>query len=143
MKSKTAKPRSLFWLQGAVVGGVAAAMPGTALLLATLLGPALAVYTGESAGGRPVARTMLLAGSTAVATPLRTLWADGNSVAGALDLLADPACPLLAWIACGAGWLLCEVAQMGARLAFSLQAKRQTLALHEEQAKLKDEWTLA
>ena len=65
--------RSWFWLQGAAAGGVIVAAPGTALVTAILLCPAVAFYALEATVGRPVGRTMLLCGSTAAFEPLRAL----------------------------------------------------------------------
>ena len=144
MKKQVARQprRSWFWLQGATVGIIAAAAPATAMLTLALLCPAIAFYAGEPPGNRPVSRTMLLTGSTAVVLPLRTLWEQGNTIAIAFDLLADPTCPLLAWIACGVGWLLCELATLTTSLALSFQIRRTMQALHREETELKSEWTL-
>lgn len=135
--------RSWLWLQGAAAGGVAAVAPATALMVVALLGPAIAFYACGTVAGRPVARTMALVGSTAVVLPLRTLFDHGNTMDAALDLLSDPICPLLAWVACGAGWLLCELAKIAARLALVITVQRKTQALRQEEAQLKQEWTLS
>ena len=133
--------RSWFWLQGAVAGGIAVAFPGTALLTAALLCPALAFYVAEQAKGRPVGRIMLLTGSAAAFMPLRALWEHGASLATALDILADPSCALIAWVACGAGWLLCEAAQVCAKFALAAQARRKMAGLRRELDTLVEEWT--
>ena len=108
--------RSLVWIQGAVAGGVVAVAPGTALLAAVLLCPAIVYYLAEPARLRPVARAMLLCGGAATFLPIRTLWDAGNTLAAALDILGDIRCPLLAWVACGGGWLLAETVNVTARL---------------------------
>ena len=133
--------RSSLWLQGVVAGIVVAVFPGTALLASVLLCPAFLVYAVETAAGHPLARTMIMCGSTAALWPLRTLLGNGNTLAAALDLLADPEWTLLSWACCGSGWLLYEVAQALVRIASTVQSNRQVEALRREQADLNEEWT--
>lgn len=134
--------RSWLWLQGAIAGAVAAMAPGTALVTVILLCPAMTFYTLEKTAGRPVGRTMLLCGSTATFMPLRLLWSGGNGANGALDLLADPGRPLLAWLACGTGWLLCETIQITARFALAAKTRRHLEGLKRKQTDLMEEWSL-
>ena len=133
--------RSWLWLQGAVGGGIAVTAPGSAILVAVLLCPAIVFYATEPAPGRPVGKIMLLTGSAALFMPLRTLWEHGGSLPGALDLLADPGCPLLAWVSCGAGWLMCELLQIATRLTLTAQTKHRVMALERERIEITEEWT--
>ncbi len=131
----------MIWLQGAIAGGIVAVAPGMALLIGVLLCPAIAFYLTEAAKARPVARAMLLCGSAATFSPIRTLWESGNTLAAALDLLSDIACPLLAWVGCAAGWLLYETVHIAARLALEASCRRRTKQLQDEDATLRAEWT--
>jgi hypothetical protein len=106
-----------------------------------LLCPALAFYVTETTKGRPVGRIMLLMGSTAVFLPLRLQWEHGNSLGSAMDILSDPSRPLLAWVACGAGWMVCELVQVCARYVLAAQARRETEGLQREKTELAEEWT--
>ena len=136
------KGRSWFWLQGAVVGGVIAVTPGIALLLGVLLCPAIVYAAAAPEPGRPAGRTMLLMGLAAALAPLREQWSSGNTVGTALEILASPAVILLAWFACGAGWLMAETATVAIRLALRQSARRQAVRLRREQAELVEEWSL-
>ena len=135
-------PRSWLWLQGVMVGVVAATAPGSALLVAVLLCPAVAYAVFETTPGRPVTRTMLSCGSIGTFMPLRLLWEHGNSVDEALALLADLTRPLLAWVACATGWLLSEASHMGARVVLKAAFNRRSVLLQREEADLTAEWTL-
>ena len=137
----SAPRRSWFWLQGAVAGGVFVTIPGTALIIAVLLCPGIGVYITETTKGRPVGRIMLLMGSTALFVPLRLQWAHGNSLGSAMDILSDPGRPLLAWIACGAGWMVCELVQVCARYVLAAQSRHEVKELRREKATLAEEWT--
>jgi uncharacterized membrane protein len=139
-KTAAAKPARL-WLQGAVCGILAAVVPGIACMLGVLLLPGLLIYATESTPGRPVARAMLLMGAAAVIMPMRTVWAHGMSLAAALDVLGDPAVPLLAWTAGGAGWLLIEVADIVATYIGRAKDRSTARRLEEERAALGEEWT--
>ena len=141
VKAARAPRRSWLWLQGAVAGGTAAILPGVALTIGVLLCPAMFFYMTEKADGRPISRAMLLCGSTALFRPLRTLWNHGGGLANALDLLADPGCPILAWVACAAGWLLCETAHTVTRLTSQLTVRQQIGTLEAERTLLLAEWT--
>ena len=83
---------------------------------------------------------MLLTGSTAVILPLRNLWMHDNSLGQSLDILSDPECALLGWIASGTGWLICELIQVSARFALATRTRRKIEALTREQIKLLEEW---
>ena len=140
--AKAGQGRSWLWLQGAGAGGIVAVAPGTALVLAVLLCPAIVYFMTETVRGRPVARTMLLFGATATFMPLRRLWEQGTSLSGALAILSDPGRPLLAWFACGVGWMLCEATQIVFLFALAASARHQIQLLKREQAELTAEWTL-
>ena len=123
-----------------MAGGIAVAFPGSALLAVVLLCPAFGFYAMDTTPGRPVGKIMLLTGSAALFTPLRALWEQGGSISPALDILGDPGVPLLAWLMCGAGWLSCNVLQIGTRLFLGLQTRRRIASLEKERAAIKAEW---
>ena len=146
-KTRSAKPasaaaprRSWFWLQGMVCGVGAAAAPGTALVVAVLLAPAVAVYATEHATGRPIARAMMLMGAASAMMSVRTLWEHGGTLDTALDLLSDPGCALLSWTACGAAWLAGQSADILTRFGLDARAKMAIRALTAERDKLNSEW---
>ncbi len=132
--------RSWFWLQGVVCGGAAVAIPGTALMVAVLLAPGLAMYAAEQGRSRPLARAMILMGAASAFFPLRLLWEQGGSLDTALNLLGDPARPLLSWAASGAGWLVGQATEMATRLALDAAAAKTLRALKEERDQLNAEW---
>jgi hypothetical protein len=141
-KAGAAKPtrRSWLWLQGAACGGLAAVAPGVACILAILLAPALLLYVTEQTQGRPVARTMLLMGAATTFRPLRIVWDHGLSLISGLDLLGDPAVPLLSWTACGAGWLIIELVTITASQVARAADNRTTSRLRDERDALEKEW---
>ena len=132
--------RSWFWLQGLVCGVAAAAAPGTALMLAVLLGPGLAMYATAQGPGRAVARAMIMMGAASVFMPLRLLWEQGGSLDVALELLSDPTRPLLSWTANGAGWLIGQATELVTQFFLDAQANRQLHAFKEEREELATEW---
>jgi hypothetical protein len=134
-------PRSWFWLQGVICGVTAAAVPGTALMVAVLMAPAIATYAMEQGKSRPLARGMMLMGAACTFMPLRLLWEHGGSLDASLDLLSDPGRPLLAWTACGGGWLAGQMADLGARLLLDARSARMLRQLTDERDKLIVEWT--
>lgn len=143
MKTREAKrqPRqSRFLLQGALAGGLIVAAPGVALLLGILLCPILVSYANESTPGRPLTRSMFLMGAAASILPLRNLVEQAATLAAALDLLSDPAYPLTAWIASGAGWLIGEVTYVTARFVTAAGTKRTIAAFERERTELAMEW---
>lgn len=136
----TRAPRSWFWLQGLVCGGMLATAPGMGLTLLVLLAPALVAYPLDGTSGRPHFRTIALLGTASAFSPLLLLWEHGGSVDAALDLLSDPARPLLCWFCCGAGWLLTELAQMVSQLAVTGRNARTLKLLRAERTWLTEEW---
>ena len=133
-------PRSWFWLQGLICGGVIATAPGTALITSVLLAPATVAYAIDATPGKPYFRVMALLGASCTFVPLRLLWDHGGSVNAALDLLGDPLRPLLSWSFCGAGWVLTELAQLAARLSMTAKETRLIKALQTERAVVVEEW---
>ena len=136
----TRAPRSWFWLQGLVCGGAVATAPGTALMALVLLAPSGVAYVMDAAPGRPHFRVIALLGAASTFAPMLLLWERGGSVDAALDLLGEPARPLLSWFCCGAGWLLTELAQVVSRLAVTAREARTIRLLDAERAQLAEEW---
>ncbi|WP_158745869.1 hypothetical protein [Acidisphaera sp. L21] len=133
--------RSWFWLQGVICGVAVAVVPGTALMIGVLMAPAFATYAMEQGKTRPLARGMMLRGAACTFMPLRVLWEHGGSLDASLDLLSDPGRPLLAWTACGAGWLAGQLADILTRLALDARSARALRQLTQERDKLIVEWT--
>ena len=135
-----AQRRSWFWLQGVICGLAAAIVPGTALMLAVLLGPGLAMYATAQGKGRPIARAMIMMGAASTFMPLRLLWEQGGSLDAALGLLSDPARPLLSWTANGAGWLIAQATEIATQFVLNAKAAQHLRALQKEREALTAEW---
>ena len=136
---KPARPWT--WLQGIVCGAVVAIAPGTAVLLAVLLAPALGILaTSRPKHDAPV-RAMLLAGAASAFMPLRLLWDQGGTLTAALDVLTDPSRPLLSWVACGLAWLGCHVLEAIMRFVDQMRTSASDKALSHERATLLREWS--
>ncbi len=130
------------WLHGIVCGAIVAALPGVAVIAATLLLPAVAYRLAYGTDREGPARAMLLVSAAGLFAPLRLLWDQGGTLSAALDVLSDPARPLLAWCGCGVGWLTCLVAETLVRVA-AVSRREQTLRLvTKEREALIQEWTI-
>jgi hypothetical protein len=134
--------RRLYWLQGLLCGGVAVLATPTALLVAMLLAPGLLALLFDRQPGQATARSMLLFGAAALASPLRRLWESGHSLSGALTLLSDPIVLGTAWLAAGFGWLLNEMMPILMQFALEARSKARVRALHAARARLTEEWGL-
>ena len=135
-----AQRRSWFWLQGVLCGAVAVAAPGFAVMTGILLAPGLAMFFSEQERGRPIARAMLLTGAASSFLPLRLLWEQGGSLDSALNLLGDPARPLLSWAASGVGWISGQVTEIATRLLLEAGAAHRLRNLKQEKEVLTAEW---
>ena len=143
MRRATPAPRSWLWLQGLVCGAAAVASPGAALLAGILLIPAFAYACLVPARNSQVCRAMLLMGAASAVGPVRLLWAGGGSLDTALEILADPVRPLLSWSACGAGWLIAELASVSIGLLRDRRSKSAARSLQRERDGLIREWSAA
>jgi hypothetical protein len=123
-----------------VCGVAAAVVPGTALVIAVLLAPAIAMYATEPTPGRPISRAMIFMGAASTMMPLRLLWEHGGTLDAALDLLSDPGRPLLSWFACGAAWFLGQLVEILTRFALDARARMAVRTMSAERDKLKEEW---
>ena len=130
------------WLQGLICGAVVATEPGSALLVLTLLIPALA-YHAMTLPGRRGARAMLLMGAASTFMPLRTLWCHDASLATAVNLLGDPNRLLVSWVSVAAGWFVAELAEVATKLTLDGRARQSVHALKRERDDLAREWEAA
>ncbi len=130
------------WLQGLLCGGLAACAPATALLLAILLAPALAMLAFERGQGRPVTRIMLLFGLSATVFPTLALWNTGHTVDTAFVLAADSRTLAIAWVAASGGWLLSEIVPILMRLALMSASRVKRQRLHTMRDRCAAEWGL-
>jgi hypothetical protein len=131
---------SFVWLQGLACGAVVTLAPATALLLAVLLAPGGLALVLDSQPGRPTARTVLLCSAAAVVEPVRALWAAGHTADAALALLGDLGVIGTAWSAAAAGWLLVELAPIGARIVLEAQGRARSARLRAARARVAAEW---
>lgn len=134
--------RRLYWLQGLLCGCVAVLATPAALLAVVLLAPGLMALLLDRQPGQATARSMLLFGAAALASPLRRLWESGHAMSQALDLLSDPLVLAIAWLAAAAGWLLNEMMPLLARLMLEARDKARMRALQASRARLTEEWGL-
>jgi hypothetical protein len=130
------------WLQGLVCGALVAFAPPTALMVGTLLLPAIIVYVLDDSDGRATLRAVLLFGLAGSLRPLLALWSGGHTMGASLSLLSDMAVPALAWSAQGAGWLLAQAIPLLIRVVQEAQTKIEIAHIRAERAKLAEEWGL-
>jgi hypothetical protein len=134
--------RRLYWLQGLLCGGAAVLATPTALLVAVLLAPGLLALLLDRQPGQATARSMLLFGAAALASPLRRLWESGHSLSVTLTLLSDPIVLGLAWLAAASGWLLNEMAPVLTQFVLEALDKTRARALQAARTRLAEEWGL-
>lgn len=134
------RQHSLVWLQGLACGAVVALTPGIAVLLAVLLAPGLVVLLLDHEPGRPTARCVLLIGLATCVHPLRVLWPQTQNVTAALDMVSDLQTLGTAWSAAAAGWLLAELAPLGAKLVLETLARARAAKLRARREKLVETW---
>ncbi len=136
------KGGSFSWLQGLVCGAVLAFATPVALLVGVLLAPCAVAAVLDSRPGRPVARTVALAGASLTVGPLWHLITADRSMAAAVDLLADPAITGAAWLAGAFGWAMCEILPVLLRVASDIRAASRLAALQAEETALRETWDL-
>lgn len=136
------EPRSLLWLQGLLCGGLAALATPTALLLVVLFGPALLATLLDRQPGRPTARCIALCGLSAVVTPMRLLWAAGQTMQAAIALASDTETIARAWGAAAGGWLLAELMPIAVRAVLETISRTHAASLRQARSRLEAEWGL-
>jgi hypothetical protein len=130
------------WMQGLLCGGLVALLPPTALLLGTLLGPALVALFLDNQPGKPVARSVLLCSLAASVNPVRLLWAAGHGMAASMALATDPNTIGTAWAAGAAGWLLAELVPIAVRVVLEAMSLSEAARLRAARAALVEAWGL-
>ena len=147
MKARTARAASaprrnvLIWWGGLGCGAVVVVLPGTAVLLLTLLAPvALMTMLPEEGPGRRIVGAGLLFGLAASVHPLLRFWQGDGSVAAALSLVRQPTSLFTAWTAILVSWLVGEMAGIVVRVATDVSAISQRRTLTTAIAELEQEW---
>jgi hypothetical protein len=138
--NRSDEPRSLLWLQGLLCGGLATLATPTALLLVVLFGPALLATLLDRQLGRPTARCIALCGMSAVVSPMRMLWAAGQTMQTAIALASDTETIARAWGAAGGGWLLAELMPIGVRALLETISRKHVASLIRTRDRLEAEW---
>jgi hypothetical protein len=133
-------PGSLIWAQGLACGRVLVLAPALAVLLAMLFWPVVVAFARDKAPGRPSARGVALCIAAASVGPIRSAWTGGVSLGAARGLATDPHLLTVAWCAGGAGWLLTELAPLGARAALEAASRARTARLKAERSRLLALW---
>jgi hypothetical protein len=136
------RQRSVFWLQGLLCGAVLTVATPTALLVGVLLGPGLVALLLDRQPGRPRARSIVLCGTAACVAPLQALWSAGHTLDTAMALLTHLDTIALAWSAAAIGWLLAEMAPIGARAVLEALSRTRAARLRALRARLVEEWGL-
>lgn len=131
---------SLIWAQGIAFGVVAALMPTTAALVATLLAPGLLALVLDRQAGRPIARAMLLFGLAAAAIPLRQLWDTPLDIQTSLLAVAQLETLGVAWLAAATGWFLSELFPVAIHVMLDAGSKARTSRLRATREKLLETW---
>ena len=132
---------SLLWIQGLACGTLLTFATPTALVLATLLAPAIACYLGEKTSGSS-ARAVTLCCAAASLSPLWHLWMLNDSMDAALDALSNPVTLIVAWGAGACAWALCQVVPVVLRTAWDAREMARARAIEDELARTREEWDL-
>ena len=133
---------SLLWMQGLACGALLTFAAPTALVLATLLAPALACLLGERAAPRTAARAVTLCCAAAALAPLWHLWMRNDRMDAALDTLSNPLTLVIAWGAGACAWALCQVVPVVVCTAWDARAAARARTLEAELTRTREEWEL-
>lgn len=133
---------AVLWAEGLLCGALVTLLPTVALLLGTLLGPAIVAVVLDKQPGKPIARSVGLCTLAASIDPVRTLWAAGHDLAASLALATDMNVVGSAWSAAAAGWLLAELAPLGVRAALEGLSLSRVAQLRARRAALVEEFEL-
>ncbi len=134
---------SVLWIQGLACGALLTFATPTALLLATLLAPAIACALGEKNTAGSSTRAVSLCCAAAALSPLWHLWMRGDSMEAALDALSDPLTLVIAWGAGACAWALCQVVPVILRTAWDASEATRARIMQAELASTREEWDLS
>jgi hypothetical protein len=129
------------WAQGLLLGALAVAAPGLAVLAGVLLLPGLVAAAMAGRAWRAEARCVLLAGVAMSVAPLLALWRDGAGIEAAMAALGQGDALPLAWGAAGLAWLLAEAGPLVLASAMEARAANRIARLRDEHAALSGDWT--
>ncbi len=129
------------WAQGLLLGALAVAAPGLAVLAGVLLLPGLVAVAVAGPGWRAEARCVLLAGVATSIAPMLSLWRAGAGMDGAVGVLGGGNALPLAWGAAGLAWLLAEAAPLALAAVMEARIATQLAKLRDEHAALAADWT--
>ena len=129
------------WAQGLLLGALAVAAPGLAVLPGVLLLPGLVAVAAAGRGWRGQARAVLLAGIAVSLAPMLTLWRHGGGVGRALAALGHGDALPLAWGAAGLAWLLAEAAPLVLAAGMEARVAARLARLRAEHTALAADWT--
>ena len=129
------------WAQGLLLGALAVAAPGLALMTGVLLLPGLLAVAIAGPEWRGQARAVLLAGLALSLAPLLALWRAGAGIGGAIVALGQGATLSMTWGAAGFAWLLAEAAPLLLAAVMEARAAARLARLREEHAALAADWT--
>lgn len=129
------------WTQGLLLGGLAVAAPGVAVLAGVLLLPGLVAVSVAGRAWRGQARAVLLAGVALSLAPMLGLWRAGGGVGTAIAVLGQGNTLPLAWGAAGVAWLLAEAVPLLIAAAAEARVASQLAKLRAEHAALAADWT--
>lgn len=132
---------AILWWGGLGCGAMVVLSPGTAILLAALVVPVLAValLPEDGVGGRVTLATLLF-GLAASIQPLHAFWESDADLAAALGLVRQPLVLLTGWVAILGGWFVAEFSSVVLRLTAELKAATERRALMASLAELEEEW---
>jgi hypothetical protein len=127
-------------LKGLFCGALVTLAPPTALLVSVLFLPAIVATAIDRQPGKPTARSVGLFGLCGVLSPVRSLWASGQTFEAATALALDLDNVLFAWGSATAGWLLSELAPVAVRAVLEANAVSKTSRLEVKRAEYEAAW---
>lgn len=134
-------PVKLLWWGGLCGGAVIILSPGTAVLLAALMMPVLAVaLLPGDAGGDRVTLAASLFGLAGSIQGLFGFWQGDADLPAAVAMLRQPSILLTAWIGILGGWFVSECTTSGLRLLAELKAANDRRIITAAITTLEKEW---
>ena len=140
--SQPAAKGSILWIQGLACGALLTFAAPTALLLATLLAPAIACALGERTTAGSSTRAVALCCVATALSPVWHLWMHGDAMDAALDALANPLILVTAWGAGACAWALCQVVPVILRTAWDAKEAARVRVMQAELARTRQDWDL-
>ena len=133
---------SAIWIQGLACGALLTFATPTAVLLATLLAPAIVCLLANPGCERGLLRAVVSSCMAGSLGPLWHLWLGGGHMDDVVAILASPATLCLAWGGGASAWALCQILPVIVHTACEARESTRAKSIQIELDELTNEWSL-